>query len=54
MPDVREKNLEEGARVVGTITVMPDPESPKPPLNDGITTVLGTVSPVPTRKPVPA
>ncbi len=55
MPDVRKKNLEEGRGVEGTITaVLPESTNPKPPLDDGITTVLGTVTPRPTRKPVPA
>jgi len=55
MPDeVRAKNLEGGRQITGTFTALPDPVSPKAPLNDGITTVLGTVTPGPTRKPVPA
>ncbi len=54
MPDVREKNLEEGRRITGTFDLLPDPDNPKPPLDDGITTVLGTVVPGETRKPVPA
>ena len=55
MPDeVRAKNLEGGRQITGAFTALPDPDSPKSPLNDGIPTVLGTVTPGPTRKPVPA